>query len=340
MPTKQDNRFLYPYRTPEDMKPRSGYSKEGLQAREERIRKYGSLTPAELMKRDNETPFSIVYRRDYSEALKKLMAGRRDTSPTFADVARARGRAKPQYRIAEEFCPVPPPFEWKFPFPRGAAYEREIVDRIKQLHQVPMGPGTPSPDLDTAPTGLLPGSSGSLTGTYFGASAGRVIMEVAEETVVDLIVSSWTETRVDAFLDPDLRGLRPHSGRIWIVREDHRSSNALPCRFQPILSLWAVWDGICAVAGPLGFSEDLPIRSGEVLGDSDFTIRTPVTHVHDGEGHSNLVAPFAGGQLLEQGIHIGLDAGEECCAEIMYAMDGPRGVSPPAVSGLTWSLIA
>jgi hypothetical protein len=352
MAAKQNNtRFLHPYPIPAELKPRAGYSGPGLQAREESVRKYASLAPGELLKCDSGTPFSIVYRRDYSESLKKLGSGRSPDAltPTAADVVHARGRTPPQYRIAEDLCPpFPNPIEWKLPFPRGAVYEKEIVDRIKQLHELlPNRGSSPPPDLDSAPSQLQPGWGATLIGTYFGAGAGRVVTEVADGTSIDLIVSSWTETRVEAYLDPDLGGLRPHPGRIWIVTAGHVTSNWRASEFLPVLSLSVAFDGICVNAGAAGYPvtswpyndpENLTIRDGQSLGDADFEI-TNVNHWHEGEGHSELVAPNAGGQSLAQGVHIGLGSFEDGCAEIMYTVAGPRGISPPAITGLTWGFL-
>jgi len=70
-------------------------------------------------------------------------------------------------------------------------------------------------------------------------------MTVVSGMSIDLIVSSWTETVIEAYIDPDFGGFRRHAGAIWIVTADGYASNWRAIEFRPTLSLYIAFDGIC-----------------------------------------------------------------------------------------------
>jgi hypothetical protein len=355
---KEESHFIKPYPTPEKLKPRVGYSELGFQARKKLVHKYGSALPDDFLKVDKEqSTFSVVFQKNYSSALSEMIVASKKAGRmlTARDLMHVRAGGKPRIFILEGICPpLPEPDPGgKWEIPTRTFWQKQIDEFIKQELETEHEIGgvkpipIPSPDLDSAPNSLCPGSRAVLTGSSFGNNEGRVLMTVASGQSIDLIISSWSETRIDAYLDPNLSGLRRYGGEIWVVTARRITSNAKDITFRPMLAYHIAFDGICVQAGPWGYPvtewpvndpENLTVNNGQSLGDSDFEIIN-VNHWHEGDGHSELVEPHASGQSLSQGIHIGLSAFERGCAEIMYTIQGPRGIAPPSVSELEWGFL-
>jgi hypothetical protein len=185
-----------------------------------------------------------------------------------------------------------------------------------------------------------------LYGTCFGDTPGRVLMEVAQGQVVDLEIQNWGSTYIYTAMSPDLTAMRSFQGAgIWVVTSSGDTSNTHPAQFRPERSTFAAQLIASRTGGRLGWpppgtnTPDSVFLEGQTLGDAAFSIFS-VTLRHEGGGYSEKVAPMAGVQNLAQGVHIGLRAYEECTITLTYNCLGPRGLNPPAISGLgAWGFV-
>ena len=199
----------------------------------------------------------------------------------------------------------------------------------------------PSPELDSASLeSLEPGSIVTLFGAGF-RTAGRVIYEVQPGRTVDLTILSWSATEIQAQLSPELEGVRGHANaRLWIKIRFLQTSNNLTRPFYPQLVEYRSSFGYWAEVWPSAEHNE-PFCLGQTLGDSDFNV-SGVSHVHGGDGHTELVPANAGGQSLEQWLHWGAGfqwEGVRCDVVVTYRVKGPKGVFPPRVPPLLnhWS---
>lgn len=178
-----------------------------------------------------------------------------------------------------------------------------------------------------SPSGVRPGSYVQLWGTCFGPPQGKVLLEVMSGVLVELEVDEWTETRVTASLSPLISSVGSYSGRIWLRRADGARSLSRPMQFYPIYSYYLGNFDRDVYGGAVGKSIDDVAYPGEYL-PADWTIHYMDVH-STGDGWSEARAPFAGGNSLAQGYHIGVEWYHTCHFEIWYHVLGPRGITPP-----------
>lgn len=205
-----------------------------------------------------------------------------------------------------------------------------------ELNSLVAGLGACTPDIDQiSPFEVKPGYGIQLWGTCFGSSQGKVLFEIKKDRIVELEVDYWQPTHIGATLNRLYGGLslRPYYGRIWIRTGAGATSNTWPMMFEPIRSLyWASWTKWIS-GGAFGDSGDGTLLSGVVLSDLDFSIEYAECN-HWGEGHAELKSPYAGGQSYSQGWHYGIPWWDNGGFSIGYRVVGPKGITPPAVSGL------
>lgn len=187
------------------------------------------------------------------------------------------------------------------------------------------------PDIDSLSTyQLRPGEIVELSGACFGPAQGKVIHEITPSGgTVELEVSSWTTTRVVAALSVYINGLRPYFGKIWLKRGDGKTSNIWPMQFIPFYRKYTGTWSRNLEGGWVGNSENGKAFEDQQLNDPDFSIFL-VESNHSGDGWSELQYPFSGGQIIEQGYHIGVDAWDSATTTICWSMKGPVGIIPPA----------
>jgi vacuolar-type H+-ATPase subunit H len=192
------------------------------------------------------------------------------------------------------------------------------------------------PDIDSlSKYQLRPGEIVEFNGVCFGSSLGKVMYEITPSGgTVELEVSSWTNTRVVAALSVYINGLRPYFGKIWLKRGDGKTSNIWPMQFIPLYRKYTGTWSRNLEGGWHGKSENGKAFEDKQLNDADFSIFL-VESNHSGDGWSELRYPFAGGQIVEQGYHIGVAAFNNANTNIFWSMKGPVGITPPT-SGPHW----
>jgi hypothetical protein len=345
-----------PFKLEKRLRPRGDFTSAGQVARAQLIE--------EISAREGTRPapeglprFTIVYRADFREVERRAAQRAKEAGEQFTwrDAVNARRTENPilkPFQIPFPFPlpegPKPEELIPKLPWPpRREAWFERLQDLTRRA--LPQSGGC-YPDLyEVTPWQLCPGLETSLYGTCFGDSPGTVLLEVASgDTVVSLIVGTWTSTYIHAWLSPSLTGLRPHQGTIWVVTASGDPSNAYPARFRPVQALSRTGLQVDILAGPFGYPvtgppvndpPNLELLAGQTLGDADFEI-TSVQRSHQGDGHSELVAPFALGQSLAQGLHVGLGSFDRATIDITYTCQGPLGLTPPDVRDLgIWSFL-
>jgi len=192
---------------------------------------------------------------------------------------------------------------------------------------------------------ISPGSQIIIYGVGF-AGSGRVLLKLSQNTKVDLIISSWSPTRIVATLSGDLDGLYEYpNGAIWIISDnglpkagDH-ASNPIPMGFVPLYDYWwAKWWRLSS-PGLFGLSTDGVANDGKYL-DQGFTLENVQTE--DVSGNTYLKAPNPGGDDLAQGYHMGMaddttivgfwndpyPSPQDASLQIIYQISGPKGIAP------------
>lgn len=205
-----------------------------------------------------------------------------------------------------------------------------------ELQQAVAALGACEPDIDQVSySSIRPGGVADLNGTCFGPSQGKVLLEVSAQHVIELEVTSWNDTRVVATVNPIVAEvpLRPHYGKIWLQTGNGTTSNVWPIMYYPIYSEYLASWTKHVFGGVWGSSKNGTFLEGHLLGDGDFTLDR-VTRSHWSDGWSELRSPYAGGQSLEQGWHIGVSAAKHAYMKLTYVVVGPKGISPPYISEL------
>lgn len=198
------------------------------------------------------------------------------------------------------------------------------------------GLGPCEPDIDSISTfSIRPGGYLGLWGSCFGPSQGKVWLQLSDQYCVELDVYQWYEMYICASLNPIIADvpLRPYYGSVWLVTGDGKISNVWPIMYEPIYSLWiATWTKDFN-GGVWGYSTDETFLENRNLGDPDFTVEW-VENNHSGSGWSTLTSPTARDQSFAQGYHIGCDAFRSGHMELLYRVNGPKGIPPPEISEL------
>jgi hypothetical protein len=127
--------------------------------------------------------------------------------------------------------------------------------------------------------------------------------------------------------------LRPYYGKIWLQTGEGITSNVWPMMYYPIYSEYLAGWTKRVSGGLFGKGVTKTFLQNRMLGDGDFTVRLTTRH-HSGDGWSELRYPYASGQSLAQGWHIGVDAFDEAHMTIWYHVYGPKGIDPPYVPEL------
>jgi hypothetical protein len=204
------------------------------------------------------------------------------------------------------------------------------------LQEIILQIGTCIPDIDsTSVSTIRPGYNIELLGTCFGPSQGKVLFEIRQNELVELEVISWSETRVVARLNSIIAEvpLRPYYGSIWIQTGTGSTSNVWPLMYEPMYTVWAATWVRYVSGGLFGKSINSVLLSNRHLGDTDFNIEE-VDHNHQGDGWSKKQSPYAGGQSLAQGYHIGMRAFKHGHMSLMYMVKGPKGFTPTHIPTL------
>jgi hypothetical protein len=219
--------------------------------------------------------------------------------------------------------------EVKYRYAYHEAYYAELQQAIAAL-------GACVPDIDQVwQSSIRPGGAADINGTCFGPSQGKVLLEVSAQHVIELEVYSWTDTQVIATVNPIVAEvpLRPHYGKIWLQTGGGATSNVWPIMYYPIYS-WYLGSWTKHVFGGVwGSSKNGTFLKNRNLGDGDFTLER-VDRTHWSDGWSELRYPYAGGQSLQQGWHIGVSAWDHAYMKLTYVVLGPKGISPPYISEL------
>jgi hypothetical protein len=137
---------------------------------------------------------------------------------------------------------------------------------------------------------------------------------------------------LEAMVPPDLSGVRgKQDSVIWTNRSDGAFSNYLPIRFEPAHEYYyAVFDADLKSSFGYPGVRDGVAAEGSFL--ADWGHRVDVTLIHKGDGWSELRAPFADGQSLAQGFHIGNAWFEYSRIRIFYEVTSARGIPGPVQS--------
>lgn len=218
--------------------------------------------------------------------------------------------------------------------------DRLVAQRVfdlefyKQFQQAVQGAGLSDPDIDTFfPDTVSPGEYITIGGVNFGPPQGKVLLEIKTDDVIELTVTSWTETAVTAYIEPLIGDvpLRPYYGKLWLATGSGKTSNAFPIMYYPIYSLyWLTYDQRIG-SWCCGDTADGPALPGAYIGDPDFSLLY-VTMNHYGDGHAELKYPNAAGQSLEQGYHMGCRGHCSGSMTIFFQAWGPKGIVPPTPS--------
>jgi len=202
--------------------------------------------------------------------------------------------------------------------------------------------GVCEPDVDSiSPTSIRPSQSVVLMGTCFGPSQGKVLLKISDEYIVELEVSSWTETSITACLNYLISNTPLHSyyGEIWILTGEGVSSNVWPIMYDPVNSYYYASRIKHVFGGAFGKKVNGKFCNDKHLTDSEFSINH-VARSHWGSGWSEKRSPNASGRSLEQGWHIGVRAWGHAYMKIGYQVKGPKGISPTYIEELGhWALL-
>lgn len=193
----------------------------------------------------------------------------------------------------------------------------------------------PMPDIDQiSPWTIEPGGYIGFTGTGFGASLGKALLELRAGECVELDIVNWSDTYVEARLDPMFGEipLRPHYGKTWLITAAGNSSNSWPIMFSPHYVIYAATWTRSLLGGLFGSHADGIALEGKTMDDPDFVL-SRVTKHHYLDGWSELRSPNAEGLKLEQGYHMGVSAFDTAQMSIIWEVKGPKNIWPPSIDG-------
>lgn len=179
-------------------------------------------------------------------------------------------------------------------------------------------------------TEILPGDSIQIKGLCFGTSMGWVYFQLAQDSLIELVVDNWTDTCIDAHLNRLIGEipLRPYNGKIWLKTAEGKISNDKPLRYIPFKQCYYAFSPSWEIFGRIaGNHKDATFLNNKTLGDNDFKVVSVRRH-HWGDGWSELREPMAGGQSMAQGYHIGVDAWHHAHMDLLYIISGPKGIYP------------
>ena len=216
----------------------------------------------------------------------------------------------------------------------------EVYYKMLQKYVKKLGPC--EPDIDSvSPSTIQPGGQVFINGTCFGPSQGKVLLEITIGHVIELEVTRWTDVEIIACINSIIAEvpLRQHYGKIWIQTGEGVTSNVWPMMYKPIYGwYWATWTKH-VFGGVFGKSISRTFLKDRMLGDGDFYIER-AERSHWGDGWSTKQSPYASGQSLAQGWHIGVSAFGHAYMNLGYCVYGPKGIYPPYISQLgPWSYL-
>jgi hypothetical protein len=332
--------------------PRPNRSKIVEAARVDLLRNTGELVDRALKSQGRIDKFNA---EDRPSARLKLVeeahrrarkSGRFLTAAERFDIERLGSAGLPK-DIGEPPIPIPEELPWIPPeFRKEFHWYDELQKRVAQIAQ---GSCTAEVDLDdVSPTTIRPGNLVTLSGTCFGDVPGAVLLRILPNPVpidltfpniVELQISSWSSTRIEAFLPSDFGGFGPSDAGIWVRTLDGNHSAELPVTFAPRTWIWLAWWEKDVSGGAWGASKSGVLLSGRTLGNLSFSIEGTEAHT-SGDGHGELQAPMAVGQSLAQGWHIGVEALDSARLNLLYRLSGPAEVDPPPVPELgSWGFL-
>lgn len=222
----------------------------------------------------------------------------------------------------------------RYPRYEQPAFNAELYQSLSKWRRHNIGQSA-NPDVDRVSSAYVsPGQSLVFEGTCFGPPQGKVQLQITSTQTVELEVSRWTDTSVEATLSSLLTGLRPYYGRVWIVSGDARTSNSWPVQFRPNHVLWCGGWLHRLGGGVFGDSENgTAFAANPQISDADFYV-WDVRSTHSGDGWSSMQEPYASGRSVAQGYHMGVGAFGTAEMQLIYWIAGPMGIAAPLIPGL------